>query len=257
MEKNRYDPKLKPYNKKLTYSYTFGVFPTLDLLKLVPDRVLKVLINTEVKGSDGEKEIIDICHLENIPVEYNDKAIEKIAYKENTYAIGIFEKYEKILNREESHVVLLQPSNMGNLGTLIRTMVGFGMSDLAIIRPAADIFAPKVVRAAMGAMFNLNFRYFGDFAQYRRKYPDHNLYPFMLHKGRDIRQVSVQEPFSLIFGNEGRGLSKEFADIGQPLYSPQTSKIDSLNLSIAAGVAMWHFSNISGRINDSEDPPVV
>ena len=49
---------------------------------------------------------------------------------------------------------------MGNLGTIMRTMVGFGMEDLAIIRPGVDAYDPKVIRASMGSIFHLRFAYF-------------------------------------------------------------------------------------------------
>jgi TrmH family RNA methyltransferase len=47
---------------------------------------------------------------------------------------------------------------------------------------------------------------------------------------------------TLIFGNEGRGLPPEFADIGQPVRIPSSDKVDSLNLAIAAGIGIYAFS---------------
>lgn len=244
----RYPPKLKPYLKKLEYSYSFGIYPTLDLLKYKEDRVLKVLLSEAIKGEKGEQEIIELCEKHEIPFEYNDRAIQKIAYKENTYAIGIFQKYMPILDDEVSHVVLVEPRNMGNIGTIVRTMLAFGISNLALIQPAADIFDPKVVRSAMGALFQINFEYYTSFEEYANKFPEHSKYPFMLEGGRDIRQIAVDEKYSLIFGNEAKGLPVSFSEIGQPVYIRQSSKVDSLNLSIAAGVAMWYFASVTGKI---------
>lgn len=50
-----------------------------------------------------------------------------------------------------NHVVLVNPSNAGNLGTIIRSCIGFGVEDIAIILPAVDLFDPKTIRASMGA----------------------------------------------------------------------------------------------------------
>ncbi|MCA9377082.1 TrmH family RNA methyltransferase [Candidatus Nomurabacteria bacterium] len=245
---NRYDPKLKPYIKKLDYSYTFGTYPTLDLLKLKPDRVLKVLLKPDSEKSDGVLEIKRICEEKNIPCEINERAIDKIAYKENTYALGIFQKYKTFLDILGDHIVLVEPRNMGNIGTIIRTMVGLGFKDLAIIGDSADLFDPKVVRSAMGALFRINFNSYPTFTDYQKKFSQHTLYPFILENGRDIRQVAVDSPYTLIFGNEAKGLMGEFANIGEPVYIPQHIGVDSLNLSIAAGIAMWHFASISRKL---------
>ena len=110
--------------------------------------------------SDGISEILDICKRENIPFEENDKLIDRIAYKENTYVVGVFEKYEEELESEKNHIVLVNPSNTGNLGTIIRTMVGFGFKNLAIVGSGVDVFSPKVISSTMGNLFKINFEYF-------------------------------------------------------------------------------------------------
>ena len=56
---------------------------------------------------------------------------------------------------------------MGNLGTILRSCLGFGMKDIAIIKPGVDIFDPKVVRASMGSIFSLNISYFNSFEDYK------------------------------------------------------------------------------------------
>ena len=151
-------PKIKRYQKKYSFSYAFGAYPVLDLLKFQKEKVLKVLVKTEGLKSEGVEEIREICEKENIAFEENSRLIDKISYKENTYVVGVFEKYECILEANENHVVLVNPSNAGNLGTIIRTMVGFDFRNLAIIKPGVDIFDPTVVRSTMGALFGINFK---------------------------------------------------------------------------------------------------
>ena len=97
---------------------------------------------------------------ESIQVEVNDKLINKISGAENVYAVGVFQKYETQLSNEENHLMLVDPSDMGNLGTIIRTMIGFDYKNLALIKPAVDIFNPKVIRASMGSVFQINFHLF-------------------------------------------------------------------------------------------------
>ena len=103
----------------------------MDLLQYRKDSVLEVVLKADGLKSDGVAEVMAFCKKENIPCEVNDHLIEKIAYKENTYVLGVFDKYECDLDAEGDHMVLVEPSNMGNVGTVIRTMLGFGFKDLA------------------------------------------------------------------------------------------------------------------------------
>ncbi len=77
--------------------------------------------------NEGVIKIIDICKENNIKCEINNKAINRISKKQNSYAIGVFEKYNMDLDMDKNHLVLVEPSDMGNLGTIIRTMLGFGI----------------------------------------------------------------------------------------------------------------------------------
>jgi TrmH family RNA methyltransferase len=232
-------PKLKKYQKKFSHSYAFGIYPTLDLLKNRKESVLKVLLQEGSVESEGVKEIVETCKKEGIHYEVNDRLIEKLAIKENTYVVGIFKKYDLELEKEKNHIVLVEPRNMGNAGTIIRTMLGFGYRNLAIVEPAVDVFDPKVVRSTMGALFRINFEYFQTWEEYIEKYPSRNNYPFLLEGAKEIREIEFKEPISLVFGNEGKGLPDKFKDIGQSVYIEHGEDIDSLNLSIAAGIGMW------------------
>ena len=135
--------------------------------------------------------------------------------------------------------MLVNPSNSGNMGTIIRTALGFGLNQIAIIRPAADIFDPKVVRASMGALFSTAFEYFGSFSGYQEANGSREIYPFMLNAETSLHDLRPEGQFSLVFGNEATGLPEEFAGIGTPVIIPHLKGIDSLNLPVAAGIAMY------------------
>jgi RNA methyltransferase, TrmH family len=231
--------KVKKYSKKYNYSYFLGAYPILDLIKTKKTRIFRILLKEEGLKSEGIDEILKFAEEEKIPFEVNYRLIEKIAFKENTYVIAFFEKYECELEEKENHVVLVNPSNMGNLGTIVRTMVAFGFKNLALVKPAADIFDPKVVRSAMGALFYINFKYFDSFEEYVENSKGHDIYPFMLDGGENIEKVVFKKPFSLVFGNEGSGLSSEFKKYGKSIYIPQSKDVDSLNLSMSVGIALY------------------
>lgn len=234
--------KYRNYKKDLTYSYTLGIFLTIELLINKPDKVYEVIIHSKGQNSQGIEKIIDLCHKNGINYEINDKLVEILSPKENCYAIGIFAKYDGKLKKNDNHIVLVNPSDSGNLGTIIRTSLGFGITNLAIIKPAVDIFDPKTVRASMGALFNISFSHFNHFSDYLNQFSEHHFYPFMLDAQKKLGDVQVQKPFSLIFGNEGSGLDESFKDIGISIIIPHHKTIDSLNLAIAVGIALHEFT---------------
>ncbi len=234
----------KRYNDKAEYSYCFGPFPTFELIENRPQEAIEVLYHSQTSDAIRNK-LQSICQRQGIPCEQNDKVIQRIRDKENCLVVGVFKKHESVLAMDRPHVVLVNPSDMGNLGTIIRTAVGFGLPDLAIIRPGAAICHPKTVRASMGSLFRLNFQYFDSFAEYKSAYGEgRNMYPFMLKGsvGLDQLERNKGELYSLVFGNEATGLPDEFLQEGQSVRIRHTDNIDSLNLSLAAGIAIYEFT---------------
>lgn len=231
--------KIKRYSKKNNYSFCFGPEPVTDLLKMKKEKVLKVVFKESGLKDSGVKKVLNFVKKKKIPFEINDRLIEKIAFKENTYVVGIFEKYECELKKNSNHIVLVNPRNSGNLGTILRNMVAFECSEIVLIKPAVDIFQPSVVRSAMGALFYVNFKYFSSFEEYRKVFKKNNLYCFMLDAEKEIADVVFEKPFSLVFGNESKGLEKSFRNFGESVFIPHSESIDSLNLSMSVGIALY------------------
>jgi TrmH family RNA methyltransferase len=229
---------LKRYQRDFPHSYTFGVFPTLELLHFQPSRVQRVLVSAHGQRSEGVARLRDLCAQHRIPVEINDKQIERLSPKDNTYAVGVFEKYQPRLDASANHLVLVNPADMGNLGAVSRTMLGFGVTNLALVKPAADLFDPRVIRASMGAVFRLNFQYFDAFDAYRSAFP-HHLYPFMTNGELPLNEATFDTPFALIFGSESSGLPDAYRTLGASITIPHSAAIDSLNLSVAVGIALY------------------
>ncbi len=233
------DVPLKPYKREFDHSYSLGVFPTLELVEAQPQHVLKVLVSSKGERNEGVRKLGRLCGRAGIRLETNDRAVERLAQKENTFAVGVFRKYASDLSAASNHVVLVNPSDMGNLGTIARTMLGFAVPDLGIVRPAADMFDPKVVRASMGAIFRLRCRYFDTFEQYREAAGERSLYPFMTGGKLMLDEARFSPPFSLIFGNESAGLPAEYRQMGTPVTVRHSRQIDSLNLPMSVGIALY------------------
>ncbi len=234
---------LKKYQKEFDYSYALGVFPTMELLLNKPEVVETVYISSKGEKNEGIQKAIAFCKEHNITIEVNDKQIDKLATKDNVYCIGVFKKYHNEIDANVNHVVLHHPSDMGNMGTIIRTMLGFGYSNLVIIAPGVDVFDPKVVRASMGAIFSINIKYFNSFEEYYQNYKDRSIFCLMLQASIPIQAVSNKTcVHTLIFGNESSGLPNEFSNYGQAIIIPHLNTIDSLNLSMALGITLFEFS---------------
>jgi len=240
------DTRLKRYKKDFEHSYSLGVFPTLELLIHRPKTALKVVVHPKGLENTGIAKIQSICQENGIPFEIQEKFLGRLGGRENDFAAGIFKKVELTLDPTTNHVILVNPSGMGNLGTIIRTMLGFGFQDLAIIQPAADIFHPEVVRASMGALFQLRFETLSDFGSYQEKYA-RNYYPLLTNGATPLPEVNFKPPFGLVFGNESRGLNPEYYEIGTSVSIPQSQAIDSLNLAVSVGVTLYQASLTDNR----------
>ena len=214
---------------------------TYEMLKCSPELVTKVYLSSSLNFTDGINYIIEMCRQNKIQVITSEKAFHILSPKENCFVIGEFQKKHSQLQKT-NHIVLVQPSNAGNLGTIIRTAAGFQINDIAIIRPAADMYDPKTIRASMGAIFHMNIQYFDAIEEYCNQYPDNTKYAFMLKASLSIRNITLREPFSLIFGNEAAGLPNNFADFCDSVVIKHSKDIDSLNLTVAAGIAMYEFT---------------
>ena len=211
-------PGLSGYKNDLDYSYAPGIFPAMECLLHRPESVRRVLVHSAAAGREGAEKLVRLAEEKHIRVEEADRALARISGKENCYAAAVFGKFQDTLEAGRAHVVLHNPGDCGNVGTILRTALGFGAEDLALIRPCADVFDPRTVRASMGSLFSMRGHVYGDFEEYRKEFPGQALYPFMLDASAPLEEVlekGVPEAYTLVFGNEGRGLPKEFSAYGQ------------------------------------------
>ena len=141
-------------------------------------------------------------------------------------------------------VVLDGVQDPGNVGTVIRTANAFGIDAVVLTGACAELYAPKTVRATMGAIFRQ--RVFqvelGGLAAFleSRGLP---LYGAALSPAaEDIRAVPVSAA-AVAVGSEGKGLSAELLSVcaGQ-LIIPMQPDSESLNAAVAAAVIMWEMA---------------
>ncbi len=229
------------YSKEGLLSHTLGGFPSLELLDKRPDLVEKVYVHEDFYEKDR---VFSLCKDKNIRCEVNSRAVNRLARKDNTLLVAIFRKFEGNLASDKDHIVLNEVSDMGNLGTIIRSMNGFDFRDLVLVGNCCDIFNPKVVRASMGSIFDMRIRRFKTIEDYLKDFPGRDLYLFMLSNDLEdslYRIEKADRPFSLVFGNEGSGLPSSYSSFGRRVFIPQSDRVDSFNLPIACSIAMYEF----------------
>lgn len=219
---------------------------TIELIKYRKESVRKIYVHPHYASHDENRTIFDICKKAELPCEVNGKIFNRLSMKGNTYVIGVFEKYVTDLSQEEPHIVLVNPGDSGNLGTILRTGLGFGFRDYAIIRPGVDIYDPKTIRASMGALFHIRFSYYDSFDHYRQQFAGYEIYSFLLDGKIELSEINEKptQPFSLVFGNEGTGLPSCFHNYGKSVCIAHNHEIDSLNLAIAFGIAVRAFAEL-------------
>ncbi|MDQ6985111.1 MAG: RNA methyltransferase [Candidatus Dojkabacteria bacterium] len=231
--------KFSKYKKKLQYSYTLGAYPTIELVNNKPSEIVKIIYSSASVESEAFVIIKNLCIKFNIDFIEADRQIKDLSEKENTYFIGIFNKFESKLNQNETHLVLYNPSDYGNIGTIIRTALGFGISNIALVEPAVDIFNPKVIRSSMGGIFKMNIELVLDVEKYLSN--RENIYIFDSRTEKNIDTVTFKKPSTLLFGAESFGVPEELLKIGEVIKIPQSENIDSFNLAVSVGIGLYEW----------------
>lgn len=130
----------------------------------------------------------------------------------------------------------------GNLGTMIRTADAAGIDAVIVGEGSVDIYNPKVLRSAQGSHFHLPVIR-GKLTEWMNKLKDENIpvYGTALENAKEFTEISSQEKFSLIVGNEGSGVNKTLlAQTTENLYIPIYGKSESLNVAIATGILLYY-----------------
>ena len=230
--------KVTSYKSSNIYTYGLGATVAMEYLLKKRDAVNAVILHPGFRSADTIAKIRDICG-NDIPVSVEEKPFNILSKKDNCFVICVIEKKPAPI-KDGNHMVLVNPSNCGNMGTIIRSCLGFGVEDLAVIgKTSADPYDPKTIRASMGACASVRIEVFEKFEDYMKRFPANNLYPFMLDGSTKLQETRIRRPFSLIMGNEATGLDPSFQKIGLPVRIEHSSNIDSLNITIAASIGLY------------------
>ena len=139
-------------------------------------------------------------------------------------------------------VILEDLQDPGNLGTIVRTGEGAGVTAVIMSRNTVDIFNPKTIRATMGSIYRVPFVYVEDIKDTIISLHNANVKTYAAHLKGDnyYDSFSFQEGTAFLIGNEGNGLKKETADMASAyLKIPMEGQVESLNAAIATALLMY------------------
>lgn len=151
----------------------------------------------------------------------------------------------KSADRSVKSTIVLALENIqdpGNLGTMIRTCDAVGDIEILLSKGCVDPFNPKVLRSAMGSVFETSIHVDVNFE---------TVFPTLKSEGYRIIAADLEEAESLfqwqwpqkcvlVIGNEGQGLSEACLSLcDQRLMIPLFGSAESLNAAIAAGILLY------------------
>lgn len=139
-------------------------------------------------------------------------------------------------------LVLEDIQDPGNLGTILRTSEGAGVSGIFLSKGTADIFNPKTVRSTMGSIYRIPFIYTDDLQEIMQKLKNNGVHSFAAHlAGQEYYTgQAFTGPTAFLIGNEGKGLSEELAKQADSYVKiPMEGKLESLNAAVAAALLIY------------------
>lgn len=151
---------------------------------------------------------------------------------------------EVCMQKEDSEPLILALENLqdpGNLGTIVRTAEGAGVTGIVMSRETVDIYNPKVVRATMGSIFRVPFCYVENLTDWITSMNAEAVGTYSAHlQGTSFYDFDYQKPTIFCIGNEGNGLTDALSQTTKyKIKIPMMGKVESLNAATAATVLMY------------------
>ncbi len=150
---------------------------------------------------------------------------------------------EQLINTPDPLLVILENlQDPGNLGTIIRTGEGAGITGVIMSGQTVDLFNPKTIRATMGSIFRVPFLYVDSLKEIITRLHERGIHTYAAHlEGkRYYESFSFCEGTAFLIGNEGNGLNRETAELAEEAVKiPMEGRVESLNAAVAASLLMY------------------
>lgn len=189
---------------------------------------------------------LDHCSYEVV----SDSVFEKISDTQTPQGILCVLKQPKysfmdmgVMRQTHPLVMVLEDiQDPGNLGTILRTGEGAGVTGVIMSKETVDIFNPKAIRATMGSIYRVPFLYVDSLAEVieRLKRSNIRIYAAHLSGERCYSELNYTRGCAFLVGNEGNGLKEETAALADAyLKIPMEGRVESLNAAIASAILMY------------------
>lgn len=197
-----------------------------------------------------DKELADFLERESYEVvsEKIFKQIAETVTPQGILALVQMPEYsleDVLADEKKSFMMLDNLRDPGNLGTIMRTAEGAGMSGVIMSKESVDLFNPKVVRSTMGAIFRVPFCYVEDLPAVidRLKSEGISVYGTMMQGSEVYDALDYTKGAGIVIGNEANGLSDEvIKHLTKGVRIPMEGSLESLNAAVAAAVLMYEVS---------------
>ena len=139
-------------------------------------------------------------------------------------------------------LVLEDLQDPGNVGTILRTAEGAGVTGVILSRKTVDLFHPKTIRSTMGSIFRVPFLYEDNLMDTMDWLKQSGIQTYAAHLNgkKSYSQADYRGGSAFLIGNEGNGLSSGLAKAADCLIRiPMEGQVESLNAGVAAAILMY------------------
>jgi TrmH family RNA methyltransferase len=156
-----------------------------------------------------------------------------------------FQKAADIASGHKKILILESVRDPGNLGAIMRSCNALGIELLVISSDCADIYSPKAIRSAMGAVFKqktltVPVEELAEFITALRTSGRRVYATALSDRSLSIDDIKLGESDCFVIGNEGHGLSEGVIEsCDAPVIIPMVEGAESLNAAVAASLCVW------------------
>lgn len=169
-----------------------------------------------------------------------DGVVSVIKHLDNFRKLYKIERNDAAAYRDEKIMLLYAVRDPGNFGTIVRSAAAFGFDRLIVSDDCADLYNPRTLRGAMGALFRMRVDAVENFASAVQALTavGRRVYAAELRDGAlstDALEIRRDDCFAI--GNEGHGIPSELSAICTgSVYIPIAKTSESLNAATAASI---------------------
>ena len=199
-------------------------------------------------GLFSKTELEALTTTQNSTIEISKDVYEKLAYRSTTEGVLAVAKPKSHLisdlkfNTETPLILIAEaPEKPGNIGAILRTADAASADAVIIANPKGDLYNPNIIRSSVGYVFT-NTIATGSTTEIIEFLKAHNIniYCAALQASVDYHTQDFTQATALVVGTEATGLSDEWrVNSTQNIIIPMQGEIDSMNVSVAAGILIF------------------